>query len=461
MNFNSDITSLHRLNGVYNDCLGELQAHRGRHWPELHDPISNEVFSLRSLEEQTIDVLTRMDGYAALYPMPGMSRYTQHLAALVFHPGMQTEMPIKALLEYLVSEQGQASYLNVLSGRHRPGLSWRDVTRFQHALNTMDQSHPLQGSGWADGHVHWDEREALSRLTEFDSALRKAKDEFLLGGSRTREAGWAVLDAGINALANAIGYFVGYVVAVNIQESYGRDQKDLGYWRMFSCEVVNRLVQHTLRLVFRDGLWPACQRSLGIHSVSLENASKRRQWGQLGITGGAKVGCDMLGTFLYQLLPEASGHSALVQGAANTLVYASTDFVAFLVRGLTARSVRGAKLEVNENVREGVCAAAAIRGIQVALDSFFLTLYKQHCSNPYGFVALFDACELSPYIAWETWRLCRSAAPEERVSIELRQGSRTQGIPQVQQPSQPEASRISARSRLTTGSEFLSRINIP
>lgn len=299
----------------------------------------------------------------------------------------------------------------------------------------------------------WDQKEALSMLAEFDGTLKRLKAEGLPGGGLTSEVGWAFFDAGVNALANALGYFVGYVVAVKVEELYERNPADLGYWQRFASEMANRLVQQSIRWMLRDLLWPACQRSIGIHAVSLEKASKSRQWGQLGIATSATVGGDMLGAFLYDLLPQPSGPDALVQGAARTLVFAVTDSLALWVRGITARTSKSARFEIHENIQEGACVSAGIRGLQVALDSFFLALYKLHCSNLYGFVALLDACELTPYLLWEGGRLCCSTSGEQPVAIELRQDQRGEGH-RRDQPSHADVSRVSARSRL-------SRINIP
>jgi hypothetical protein len=355
MNFNPDVTSFDQLNAIYDARFGDLKAHAEYGLPAFHDPIVNQLVSLRPLEPQM-----------------------------------------------------------------------------------------------------WDQKEALSTLAEFDGTLKRLKAEGLPGGGRTSEVGWAFFDASVNALANAMGYFVGYVVAVKVEELYDRNPADLSYWQRFASEMANRLVQQSIRWMLRDLLWPACQRSIGIHAVSLEKASKGRQWGQLGIATGATVGGDMLGAFLYDLLPQPSGPDALVQGAARTLVFAVTDSLALWVRSITARTSKSARCVVPENFHEGACVSAGIRGVQVALDSFFLALYKLHCSNLYGFVALLDACELTPYLLWEGGRLCRATSGEQPVPIELRPAQGGEGH-RRDQPSQADVSRVSRVSERSR----LSRINMP
>lgn len=223
----------------------------------------------------------------------------------------------------------------------------------------------------------------ITRL--WNDMQRELQGEKLLGGGCSNlPHRWIWGDAASAGLANAVGYLLGAVVQSAIENHFcDAKEHELGYGKRVLAELGNRGVQHLVRFLLRDLLFPGIKHRCGWHSLKMEEHMTRwqRVFSNLlvivPLMAGDQIGVVLL-TKVMPPVPLDEGRLTpdIWVNGAQMMVFAGTDFLAWTSANYLTQSCYGVPSKVDNKPREELCQKGVIHIAQVMMDGLILSAWK-------------------------------------------------------------------------------------
>lgn len=256
----------------------------------------------------------------------------------------------------------------------------REGPRVSHTyLHQMESE--LDKVEMALGHV---ERRGMDGVgKDSDSVLQTLRGERLPGGCCALPHGWIWADAALNGLANAIGYLFGSVAQSCIEDGICNRDQELPYGMRVLAELGNRTVQHMVRFLLRDVLFPWIKHVYQWHSLQTERHLSPGQTVLLNasiiapLLAGDQVGVAIL-TNLLPSVPLQGSHQTPEkwESGAQMMVFAGTDFLAWVGANYFSQLCYGSAPQVQGDPRQGLEQKGIIHAAQVVMDGLVLSSWK-------------------------------------------------------------------------------------
>lgn len=228
------------------------------------------------------------------------------------------------------------------------------------------------------------ERPDMDRLgREADAIVKKLMGERLPGGCRELPHGWIWADAALNALANAIGYLFGSVAQSCIEDRICEDSQELPYGMRVLAELGNRSVQHLVRFLLRDVLFPWIKHACQWHSLQTERHLSPGQTVLLHtsiiapLLAGDQIGVAILTNWLPSV-PLQGPHQTPEkwENGAQMMVFAGTDFLAWVAANYFSQLCYGSASQVQQEPLADLKQKGVIHAAQVVMDGLILSGWK-------------------------------------------------------------------------------------